>query len=161
MHQVLLSTLKEHELIWSCDRNLAYPLQSNIGQTIIYLYGNSGLGVVVSRGYDICFSVKACDGLYQLLKSTRSGWNTIRVSIDRVDLKWNSPHRQVTLRGACFRESLVIRLYSEIGQIHLSIEAQCGTPVYLWMTATLGDTLTFVFKHIKGLLFKKTVCLTC
>ena len=38
--------------------------------------------------------------------------------------------------GACFRESLVIRLYSEIGQIHLSIEAQCGTPVYLWVTAT-------------------------
>ncbi len=38
-----------------------------------------------------------------------------------------SHHGQVTLRGACFRESLVIRLYSEIGQIHLSIEAQCGT----------------------------------
>ncbi len=27
----------------------------------------------------------------------------------------------------CFRESLVIRLHSEIDQIHLSIEAQCGT----------------------------------
>ncbi len=35
------------------------------------------------------------------------------------------------LLGACFRESLVIRLYSETGQIHLSIEAQCGSPVYL------------------------------
>ncbi len=29
--------------------------------------------------------------------------------------------------GVCFRESLVFRLYSEIDQIHLSIEAQCGT----------------------------------
>ncbi len=29
--------------------------------------------------------------------------------------------------GVHFRESLVIRLYSEIDQIHLSIEAQCVT----------------------------------
>ncbi len=29
--------------------------------------------------------------------------------------------------GVRFQESLVIRLYSEIDQIHLSIEAQCGT----------------------------------
>ena len=29
--------------------------------------------------------------------------------------------------GVCFRESLVFRLYSEIDQIHHSIEAQCGT----------------------------------
>ncbi len=43
-------------------------------------------GVAVSRVYDTCFSVKACDGLYQLLKSIGSGWNTIWVSIDRVDL---------------------------------------------------------------------------
>ncbi len=42
--------------------------------------------VAVSRGYDTCFSGKACDGLCQLLKSTESGWNTIRVSTDRVDL---------------------------------------------------------------------------
>ncbi len=40
------------------------------------------------------------------------------------------------LLGVCFRESLVLRLHSEIDQIHLSIEAQCGTPVYLWVTAT-------------------------
>ncbi len=52
-------------------------------------------------------------------------------------LPLRSHHGQVTLRGACFLESLVIRLYSEIGQIHLSIEAQCGTPVYLWVTAAL------------------------
>ena len=31
------------------------------------------LGVAVSRVYDTCFSVKACDGLCQLLKSTGSG----------------------------------------------------------------------------------------
>ncbi len=36
------------------------------------------------------------------------------------------PLQQITLRGVCFRESLVYRLYSEIDQIHLSIEAQCG-----------------------------------
>ncbi len=29
--------------------------------------------------------------------------------------------------GVCFRESLIFRLHSEIDQIHLSIEAQCGT----------------------------------
>ena len=34
---------------------------------------------------------------------------------------------------------LVIRLHSEIGQIHLSIEAQCGSPVYLWVTTTPDD----------------------
>ncbi len=34
------------------------------------------------------------------------------------------PQRRDYLLGASFRESLVIRLYSEIGQIHLSIEAQ-------------------------------------
>ncbi len=32
---------------------------------------------------------------------------------------------EVTFHRACFWESLVIRLHSEIGQIHLSIEAQC------------------------------------
>ncbi len=42
-------------------------------------------------------------------------------------LPLRSHHGRVTLRGACFRESPVIRLYSEIGQTHLSIEAQCGT----------------------------------
>ncbi len=48
------------------------------------------------------------------------------------------PQRTGYLLGACFRESLVTRLHSEIGQIHLSIEAKCGSPVYLWVTATLG-----------------------
>ena len=31
------------------------------------------VSIAVSRGYDTCFSVKACDGLCQLLKSTGSG----------------------------------------------------------------------------------------
>ncbi len=38
--------------------------------------------------------------------------------------------------GVRFRESLVVRLYSEIDQIHLNIEAQCVT-YYPWVTATL------------------------
>ncbi len=42
--------------------------------------------VAVSRGYDTCFMVKACDGLYQLIKSMGLDWNTICVSVDRVDL---------------------------------------------------------------------------
>ena len=42
--------------------------------------------VAVSCGYDTCFSVKACDGLCRLLKSTGLSWNTIRVSIDGVNL---------------------------------------------------------------------------
>ncbi len=39
--------------------------------------------------------------------------------------------------GAYFRESLVIRLCTEIGQIHLSIEAQCDHLFYQWVTTTL------------------------
>ncbi len=34
------------------------------------------VGVVVSRGYDTCFAVKACDGLYQLTKSMDFDRNT-------------------------------------------------------------------------------------
>ena len=37
--------------------------------------------------------------------------------------------------GVCFRESLVIRLHSEIGQSHLSIEAQCGTCCHSQLTS--------------------------
>ena len=139
------------------------------------------ISVAVSRGCDTRFSVRACDGLYQLLKSIGSDWNTITVSIDRVDhcqthckqvpefsrpsgsdhITWVDlsqvntrcyppvhafgsiwvvlwllffrsvpsmfPLQQVTLLGVCFQESLVFRLYSEIDQIHLCIEAQCGT----------------------------------
>ena len=58
--------------------------------------------VAVSCGYDTCFAVWACDGLCHLTKF-----------MDRVETP--------------FRESLVIKLHSEIDQIHLSIEAQCGT----------------------------------
>ncbi len=43
--------------------------------------GQQLVTVAVSRGYDTCY-----DGSCQLLKSTGSGWNTLRVSIDRVDL---------------------------------------------------------------------------
>ncbi len=139
------------------------------------------------------FSVKACDGLCQLLKSTGSGWNTIKVSIDRVDLcqthckqvpdfsrapgsnqtTWASfgQFKQANTRSLspvpAFGSILVVlwllffrsapstfpswagypsrslfpgvpsrKIILEIGQIHLSIEAQCGTPVYLWVTAT-------------------------
>ncbi len=39
------------------------------------------------------------------------------------------PQRRGYLLGACFRESLVIRLHSEIGQIHFSIEAQCDSTI--------------------------------
>ncbi len=41
--------------------------------TGIFQYNYDILVVAVSRGYDTCFSVKACDGLCQLLKSTGSG----------------------------------------------------------------------------------------
>ncbi len=55
------------------------------------------------------------------------------------------PQRRGYLLGTCFRESLVIRLHSEIGQIHLSIEAQCGPPVYLWVTTTTRDMIMSQF----------------
>ncbi len=41
-----------------------------------------------------------------------------------------------------FRESLVIRLHSEIDQIHLSIEAQCVTTLL-----PLGDCHIGTFSH--------------
>ncbi len=156
-----------------------------------YIILQSVPSVAVSCGYDTCFSVKACDGLYQLIKSIGMDWNTIGVSVNRVDLcqthckqvpdfsrppgsdqvtwaKWANSRRRYTIfgkagthvaslqflpsgqyglcfgycfsgplplrshynsppLGVCFRESLVFRLHSDIGQIHLSIEAQCGT----------------------------------
>ncbi len=51
--------------------------------------------------------------------------------------------------GVRFRESLVIKYHSEIDQIHLSIEAQCGTA-----RLPLGDCHSFVesLNHIKCLL---------
>ncbi len=63
--------------------------------------------VAVSCGYSTCFAISACDGLCHLTKV-----------MDRVGTPfWFQP----------IRESLVIRLRSEIDQIHLSIEAQCVT----------------------------------
>ncbi len=43
------------------------------------------------------------------------------------------PQGRGYLLGACFGESLVIRLHSEIDQIHLSIEAQCDHLFYQWV----------------------------
>ncbi len=69
-------------------------------------------------------------------------------------LPLHSHKGEVTFHGACFWESLVIRLHSEIGQIHLSIEAQCGSPVYLLVTTTLRDGMgtyighNFVASHV-------------
>ncbi len=68
-----------HKILWTTlDEHNTYGWQS--------LWDLTSGSVAVSRGYDTCFSVKACDGLYQLIKSIGSDWNTIWVSIDRVDL---------------------------------------------------------------------------
>ncbi len=128
--------------------------------------------VAVSCGYDTCFAVKACDGLYHLTKSmdrieTPLGfqsivWTFVRHTVSRCLIfpvfpevaKVNTigflqflptgqhglcfgylfsgplplrSHIDSSSFGVCFRESLVIRLYSEIDQIHLRIEAQCST----------------------------------
>ena len=53
-----------------------------VSKTLLFCF----LLIAVNRGYDTCFSVQACHGLYKLIKSMRSDWDTIRVSIDRVDL---------------------------------------------------------------------------
>ncbi len=57
------------------------------------------------------------------------------------------PQRRGYLIGACFRESLIIRLHSEIGQIHLSIEAQCDHLYFLWVTTTQVNCF-FLSLHI-------------
>ncbi len=106
--------------------------------------------VAVSCGYDTCFSVKACDGLHQLLKFIGSDWNTNGVKIDCVDLcqtHWKqvpdfsrpSGSEQASTRSLppvpafgsiwvvlwlLFFKSAPFTFPSEIGQIHLSIEAQ-------------------------------------
>ena len=64
-------------------------------------------------------------------------------------LPLRSHNGEVTFHGACFWELLVIRLHSEIGQIHLSTEPQCGSPVYLWVTTTIivkskSNKITFI-----------------
>ncbi len=115
---------------------------------IVYLE-NIPSTVAVSCGYDTCFAVRTCDGLYHFI-----------FSIDRVGIPFGiqpiiwTHCKQVpdfqflptgqhglcfgccflgplSLRflingppiGVRFRESLVIRLQSEIDQIHLGIEA--------------------------------------
>ncbi len=50
--------------------------------------------------------------------------------------------RVETLIGVRFQESLVIRLHSEIDQIHLSIEAHCVTTLL-----PLGDCHTTTFTY--------------
>ncbi len=40
------------------------------------IFGGYVSSVAVSCGYDTCFTVKACDGLYQLIQSIGSHWNT-------------------------------------------------------------------------------------
>ncbi len=86
---------------------------------VIHEFTLDVLHVVVSCGYDTCFAVRAFDGLCLLSKS-----------MDREYRFW---------------ESLVIRLHSEIDQIHLSIEAQCGTA-----RLPLGDchiTITMLYQN--------------
>ncbi len=50
--------------------------------------------------------------------------------------------------GVCFRESLVFRLYSEIDQINLSIEAQCGTACL-----PMGDCHTLAYLTLSDRIF--------
>ncbi len=51
---------------------------------------------------------------------------------------WWVTQRRGYLLGACFRESLVFRSHSEIGQIHFGSEAQCDHLFYQWVTTTIG-----------------------
>ncbi len=81
------------------------------------------LYVAVSCGYDTCFAVLACDGLCHLTKTM---------------------HHIGTPSGFPGVPSLN-RLHSEIDQIHLSIEAQCGT-TYL----PLGDCHTIQYKKYQA-----------
>ncbi len=63
-----------------------------------------------------------------------------------------SHNRQITgyaCYGACLRESLVIRSYSEIGQIHiLALKLSVAQPVYLWVTATVTVMLIHVHNGV-------------
>ncbi len=67
------------------------------------------------------------------------------------------PQRRGSLLGACFRESLIFRLHSDIDQIHLSIEAQCGTACL-----PMGDchNPTNFQIHIEWTVLSGQLCLT-
>ncbi len=130
--------------------------------------------VAVSCGYDTCFAVKTCDGLYHFIFSIdRVGipfgfqpivWTFVRHTVSRclnfpaLKVTWSGlDQSRAVLRKFCFsgplplrslingppigvrfRESLVVRLHSEIDQIHLSIEALCVTTLL-----PLGDCHMF------------------
>ena len=67
---------------------------------------------------------------------------------------------EVTFHGACFRESLVIRLHSEIGQIHLSTEAQSDHLFYQWMKEIKVSSLqNACFGTFKCKSLKHTFCI--
>ncbi len=72
----------------------------------IFTLVNQTVNVAVSCGYDTCFAVGACDGLCHLTKF-----------MDQVETPFGFQSIVWTF----------VRLYSEIDQIHLSTEAQCGT----------------------------------
>ena len=50
--------------------------------------------------------------------------------------------------GVRFRESLVVRLYSEIDQIHLSIEAQCVSTLLPTGRQRMPNFCTKVMQHV-------------
>ncbi len=95
-----------------------------LAERVVLKRENGFLSVAVSCG--TCFAVKTCDGLYHFI-----------FSIDRVGIPFGfQPHKRSIHRGP-FPESLVVKLYSEIDLIHLSIEAQCVTTLL-----PLGDCHT-------------------
>ncbi len=94
--------------------------------------------VAVSRGYDTCFSVKACDKLWQLLKSTASGWNTIRVSMDRVDL----------CQTHCVSRCLTFPALPEVARPRGQVLANSRRPVSpsSCLRVNMGSALAIVFQ---------------
>ncbi len=91
--------------------------------------------VAVSCGYSTYFAISACDGLCHLTKvMDRVGTPFVNLCQTTglhglyFDYCFSGPLPLCSLIngppiGVRFRESLVIRLYSEIDQIHLGIEA--------------------------------------
>ncbi len=82
--------------------------------------------VAVSCGYDTWFAVR----LVMDYTTSHFTWSILGYLLDSNRSSLHEPDTQVSLQHGPlsrvhFGESLVVRLYSEIDQIHLSSEAQC------------------------------------
>ncbi len=94
------------------------------------------LPVAVSCGYGTCFAVRTCDGLCHQIFSI----DCVGIPFGFQPIVWTFV-RHGPPNGVRFRESLVIRLYSEIDKIH-HWSSVCHHPITPgWLPHFLSDLI--------------------